>query len=121
MRLLADENFPLPSIRRLRESGYEIEAVAELAPGMPDSAVLAHAQANQQVLLTFDRDFGELIYRRGAPVPPGVVYLRLVPANPQEAGDLIQKLLTAKAVHLEGRFTVLERERIRQRPLLKIL
>ena len=44
-----------------------------------------------------------------------------LPAIPQEPGDLVQKLLTTTGVQLEGRFTVLERERIRQRPLPDLL
>lgn len=64
MRLLADENLPLPSIRLLREAGYDIEAIAEFAAGAADWRVLAHAKADGQILVTFDRDFGELIYRR---------------------------------------------------------
>ncbi len=82
MRFLADENIPLPGVRLLRNAGLEIEAVAEFAPGAADLQVLTHAASGNQILLTFDRDFGELIYRRGAPVPPGVVYLRLMPVSP---------------------------------------
>ncbi len=77
MQFLADENVPLPSIRLLREAGLDIEAIGETAPGAPDVQVLSRAVTNGQLLITFDRDFGELIYRRGAPVPPGVIYVRV--------------------------------------------
>ncbi|CAN5201223.1 hypothetical protein BH24GEM2_BH24GEM2_14700 [soil metagenome] len=119
MRLLADKNVPLPSIRVLRQAGWDVNAVAEFAPGARDTAVLAHAAEHAQILITFDRDFGELIYRRGVPAPSGVIYLRLIPAGPEEAGPLLLDLLALQILQLEGHFTVVERERIRQRPLLR--
>lgn len=121
MRFLADENLPLPSIRLLREAGLDIEAIAEFAAGAADAHVLTHAKKQGQVLVTFDRDFGELIYHRGAPVPVGVVYLRIVATSPEDAGHVLLDLLGVEGVGLAGRFTVVERERIRQRPLLNLL
>ncbi len=79
MRFLANENFPRASIRRLREAGYDVEAVQEKEPGAKDPAVLDYAARENLVLLTFDRDYGELIYRRHLPSPRGVLYLRLIP------------------------------------------
>ncbi|CAN5244924.1 hypothetical protein BH23GEM4_BH23GEM4_20130 [soil metagenome] len=121
MRVLVDENVPFPSVRQLRAAGYDVESVAELAPGMADLDVLAHAHQHQQLLLTFDRDFGELIYRRGATVPAGVLYLRFIPATPEEPGVIIRDLLETKALSMRDRFTVVQRERIRQRPLPKVM
>jgi predicted nuclease of predicted toxin-antitoxin system len=119
MRFLADENFPRPGVLRLREAGYQIEWVAEIAPGAPDTQVLAHAREHGQVLLTFDRDFGELIYRQRLSVPPGVVHLRFVPGSPTESADILLDLFRREGLELVGRFTVLERDRVRQRPLLR--
>lgn len=73
------------------------------------------------MVLTFDRDYGELIYRvvRSSP-PPGVVYFRLDPLTPEEPARQLLVLLGQKAISLEGKFTVLERGRVRQRPISKI-
>jgi hypothetical protein len=68
-------------------------------------------------MLTFDRDYGELIYKRRFPVPAGVVYFRLVPTTPDEPADQLSKLLSMGDLELEGKFTVVERGRVRQRPL----
>jgi predicted nuclease of predicted toxin-antitoxin system len=118
-RLLADENIPRPSILQLREQGHDVEAVAEFAAGMHDTDVLAHARDHEQILLTFDRDFGELLYRRAAPAPAGVIYLRFVPASPEEPAQVLQKLFAIEDFQLTGRFTVINREHVRQRPLLR--
>lgn len=92
----------------------------ELAPGTPDPEVLSHARQHGQVHLTFDRDFGELVYHRGSAVPTGIIYLRLSPADPEEAGRVLLDLFGVKELQLEGCFTVVDRDRIRQRPLLNL-
>lgn len=119
IRLLADENLPLPSIVALRGAGVDLEAVVEVASGAADTQVLEHARMEGRILVTFDRDFGELLYRRRLPVPPGVVYLRFVPTSPEEPAQLLLGLLSMQGIDLTDRFTVLERERVRQRPLLR--
>jgi predicted nuclease of predicted toxin-antitoxin system len=120
MRLLADENVPGPSIRLLRAAGLDVESVREIAAGTPDPDVLAHAREQGQVLITFDRDFGELVYRVGALAPVGIIYLRLSPADPEEAGRVLLDLLGIDGIMFLGRFTIVDRDRVRQRPLLNV-
>ena len=64
-RLLANENFPAPSIQLLRERGYDVAAVAERGGSMADSEIMALAKADARLIVTFDRDYGELIFGRG--------------------------------------------------------
>lgn len=117
MRFLADENFPLRSVALLREAGHDVLAVSERLPGVPDQTVLERAVAERQILLTFDRDYGELIFGKSLPVPPGVVYLRLVPRTPLEAGEVVLALCAAGGLELDERYTVVDPPRVRQRPL----
>lgn len=62
IRLLANENFPGPAIRLLRERGIDVVWVAERMPAATDAEVLACARAEGRWLLTFDRDYGELVF-----------------------------------------------------------
>jgi predicted nuclease of predicted toxin-antitoxin system len=117
IRFLANENVPLASVRRLREAGHEVVAIAEISFGANDISVLDRAAREDRILITFDRDYGELIYRRHLPSPRGVVYLRFVPETPEEAATVISALLEIPGIRLEGRYTVVDRQRIRQRPL----
>jgi len=117
MRFVANENFPLKSVRRLREAGHEVYAVIEDSPGAKDQEVLTRAADEQCVVLTFDRDYGELIYRWRLSIPVGVVYFRFDPATPQEPAEHLFRLLAVSSLSLEGKFTVVERGRVRQRPL----
>lgn len=60
MRALADENFPRPAVEALRRPGWDVFSVAEACPGVPDEEVAALCADQQRILLTFDKDFGEL-------------------------------------------------------------
>ncbi|MEH2042599.1 DUF5615 family PIN-like protein [Nostoc sp.] len=117
MRFLANENFPLSSVRLLRQTGYDVASVTEDSPGIKDTEVLTRAANEQRVILTFDRDYGELIYRLKLPSPTGVIYLRFRPHTPEEPATLLLNLLQIEGLQFEERFTVLERDQIRQRPL----
>jgi predicted nuclease of predicted toxin-antitoxin system len=115
--LLADENFSLASVARLRSDGFDVVAISELAPGMPDVDVLRIACEQNRVLITFDRDFGELIYRDLAPVPPGVIYLRIAASSPEEPAKVVADLLGDASVEILGRFSVVTGDGVRQRAL----
>ncbi len=117
MRFLADENLPLDSVRLLRSRGHDVLAVAESLSGSHDEEILSLAAREDRILLTFDRDYGELIYRRGLPVPAGVVHLRFVPQEPQQAAEIVLGLEEIADLPLVGRYTVVDPPKVRQRPL----
>lgn len=76
------------------------------------------AVAADAILVTFDADFGEMLVRRRALVPLGVAYLRIVPADPEEAGRRLMQLL-ASGTQLDGFLTVVGRSTVRQRALTR--
>lgn len=119
MRFLVNENFPLSSVKRLREAGFDVAAIVEDSPGAKDREILARAAREDRIILTFDRDYGELIYRKRHPAPAGVIYLCFDPSTPSEPGEFILQLINMKGAILQGRFSVLERSQLRQRPLLQ--
>lgn len=117
MQFLANENFPLRSVEQLRDAGYDVASVIEDSLGAEDTEVLARATREQRVILTFDRDYGELIYRLRIPSPIGVVYFRYKPLTPEEPGDHLLRLLSTEGLLFDHKFTVVERGQIRQRSL----
>jgi predicted nuclease of predicted toxin-antitoxin system len=117
MKLLANENFPLPSFYFIQNSGLEIESITLLSPGISDLEVLEKAVVDNQIILTFDRDYGELIYKNQLPKPLGIVFFRLQPVNPLEVGEIFLDLIRNTDIHLSGMFTTIERNKIRQRPI----
>jgi predicted nuclease of predicted toxin-antitoxin system len=76
VRWLADECVDAGLVARLRGAGHDVLYMAEVAPAQSDNEVLARAQHDNRLLLTEDKDFGDLVFRRGQPVP-GVVLLRI--------------------------------------------
>jgi predicted nuclease of predicted toxin-antitoxin system len=117
LRFLVDENVPLASLLALRAAGHDTSSVREVSPGAADLAVLAVAVEESRIVVTFDRDFGALVFSHGAPPPPGVIYLRFVPSDPEEPYSILSEVLGRAEVELIGRFTVVDRDRVRQRKL----
>ncbi|MFM7023432.1 MAG: DUF5615 family PIN-like protein [Flavobacteriales bacterium] len=116
MKLLANENIPLGSIKLLREQGYDVLSIAESDFGISDEQVLKMAHDTGRIILTFDRDYGTLVYKYRQTVPLGVVYFRFFPAHPTQMADVFLNLIQNKIV-LENKFTVVEADKIRQRNL----
>ena len=82
MRFLANENFPADAVSQLKAAGHDIVWVRTAAPGMKDEDVLAWAAREARIVLTFDKDFGELAWRAGLPASSGIVLLRLGQCRP---------------------------------------
>lgn len=115
-RLLANENFPAPSVAWLRHLGYDVYFVAETGKGLTDREVLAIAVSEQRWVLTFDRDYGDLIYSKNLPAPPAILYLRLASYRPENPGKLVAEVLEEPA-SLAGQFVVIQEDSLRRRPL----
>jgi len=116
MRLLADENFPGEAVEALRRHGHDVYWVSSHNPGMSDREVLSIAQSLNRVLLTFDKDFGELAYRSGLPASSGVILFRITPQSPALIAHIAVSALDARQ-DWEGHFAVVEEDRIRMTPL----
>ena len=115
-RLLANENFPAPSIQLLRDRGYDVAAVAEGQGGLVDPDVLALAVAEKRWIVTFDRDYGELIFARGLAAPPAVVLFRMRSFRPDDPGRVFAGLLDSGG-EFEGYFVLVDETGHRKRPL----
>ena len=81
MRLLFDQSFDRRLLQPLRDAGHDVTVVAiDYPPGISDRDVLAIAEREQRILLTFDRDFGELAIHEQTP-HAGIIYLRTRPTT----------------------------------------
>lgn len=117
MDFLANENFPVNSIRLLRIAGHNIASIIEDTPGVKDYTILKRAYEEKRLILTFDRDYGELIYKHRSITPVGVVYFRFSPSTPEEPAKILIDILEEGKIQLLGKFTVIERGRVRQKTL----
>ncbi len=115
MRFLTNENVPGPVAATLRERGHDVVAVKESLPGAADRTVLERAHAEERVVVTFDKDFGELAVRFQLPVV-GVILLRLGGSSP-DADNRRAVAAIASREDWPGHFGVVTDDRIRLRPL----
>ena len=118
MRFLANENVPGSAVAALREAGNDVVWIRTAAPGSSDPEVLAWAARDQRILLTFDKDFGELAKASTLPANCGVILLRLPMPRAEEVGRQLAGLIMARADWV-SHFSVVEPGRVRMRPLGK--
>jgi predicted nuclease of predicted toxin-antitoxin system len=116
MRILANENVPGDAVAGLRGHGHDVAWIREDAPGSPDPVVLARAQAESRILVTFDKDFGELAYRQRLPASCGVILFRFAVPSPAAAARRIVTALESRS-DWTGHYAVIDDARIRITPL----
>ena len=115
MKFVADENVDLPIIVRLRTDGYEVHAVIEESAGVSDDQVLKEANKQGVVLLTADKDFGELVYRDNR-YNCGIVLIRLAGLSNYEKAEIVASVIRDHTGELENAFTVISHHNLRIRP-----
>lgn len=112
MKFLADENIPRQAILSLRQSGRDVLSVQEISPGMKDIAILELAVRENRILLTFDKDFGHLVFHKKLPAPIGIVLFRFVPQSPSYTIQKIVDFFSQSPIE-ENHFIVVEDSYIR--------
>lgn len=118
MRLLANENFPGPVVRKLRGLGLDVAWVKEDMRGASDQDVLARAQIENRTVVTLDKDFGELAVRLRLAAACGVVLFRLSGSNPEADNARIIAAVMSRDDWV-GCFAVVQDDRIRIREARK--
>ena len=116
MRFLGDESVDDPIIDLLRKNGYGIDYIKEISSGIDDEAVLELAHTNDSILITMDKDFGELVYRKKQ-AHRGIVLLRLDGFTPKERADLVLIVFKKHLLELLDSFTVIQANFTRIRPM----
>jgi predicted nuclease of predicted toxin-antitoxin system len=116
VKLLANENFPRDAVEALREDGHDVTWVRTEFPGASDRAVLERAEADNRVVVTFDKDFGELSFRSGLRISCGVILFRITPRSSGFVANFAVKVFRARN-DWAGHFSVIEEHRIRMIPL----
>ena len=112
---LADENIPLNVVMGLQREGVTIVSASRLCPGSDDGHLLVLAKKQRRIIVTFDKDFGEMIFKKRKQ-SYGVILLRIHPQTEEYILSILRKIL---AMHIEftHSFCVVEPSRIRVIPL----
>jgi predicted nuclease of predicted toxin-antitoxin system len=116
VRWLADECVTISLVRELRAAGHDVLYIAEFAASLSDVEVMALASRDARLLVTVDKDFGELVFRRGQAVP-GLVLLRIDPENGPLVTTRLLEAVDLFGKELFGRYVVIDEVRFRSRSL----
>jgi predicted nuclease of predicted toxin-antitoxin system len=113
VRFLVDESTGPAVARWLRDTaGHDVASVYDEMRGADDEAVISRAHAEQRILVTNDKDFGEKVYRDGR-AHAGVVLLRLRDERTPIKLAVVRVLLGGYAERLAGSFVVATEHNVR--------
>jgi len=117
LSLLADENIDQRLVSSLRLAGIFVYSVAESSPGISDEEVMRLSENLSAMILTDDKDFGEIVFRKQRSCR-GIVLLRLTGVDYSRKADHVIKVIDRYGSEMIGKFVVITAERVRMRKLL---
>lgn len=117
LKFLVDECCDTGLVGSLRDRGHDVSYVLEKQPGVSDDDVLLSAFNQGRILLTEDKDFGELVYRLKKP-SKGIILIRIDVKERQMKWTRLRKLIENYEDRLPGQFVVVDSHKFRFRPLL---
>jgi len=117
LSLLADENIDQRLVSSLRLAGIFVYSVAESSPGITDEEVMTLSENLSAMILTDDKDFGEIVFRKQMSCR-GIVLLRLTGVDYSCKADHVIRVIDRYGSEMIGNFVVITAERVRIRKLL---
>ena len=114
MKIVADENVDKEIVDRLRADGHDVLYIAEADPGIDDQSVLDVSHQTGGILLTADKDFGDLIFRQRL-LHSGVLLVRLAGVTPDMKAGLVAATFDRHGKELSSGFAVLSKRSLRFR------
>jgi predicted nuclease of predicted toxin-antitoxin system len=100
----------------LLEKRYDTKAVRSLDQSMSDQEIIRLAALEKRIVITMDKDFGELVYHSGMD-HCGILLLRLEDATGSEKQQVIAKILAKYADNMKNNFCVYQNKKFRFRKL----
>ena len=107
MNFVADEGIDAPIVKKLREGGHNVFYIAEEERGISDEEILRIANEEKRILITRDKDFGELVYRLKQ-LHSGVILVRLEGLKPKKKAEIVNTVIDKYESELENSFTVIQ-------------
>ncbi len=114
MIFFADESIEAECTSLLRDKGHTVHSVAELFPSISDTVVLDYAVHSNAILLTNDKDFGELVHRQGL-AHLGIVLLRMRKTSALVKAKILADTIDRHGDELMSAFTVISSNTVRIR------
>jgi predicted nuclease of predicted toxin-antitoxin system len=115
MRFLADESCDFAVVRALRSADHDVLAIAEVSPREEDQDVMERAVREGRLLITEDKDFGQLVYAKMEKTG-GVIFIRFPARVRRSLPATVVEVVRRRGQRLIGSFTVLQPGRVRTGP-----
>ena len=116
MKFLANENVAGDAVASLREKGHDVVWIRTDSPGSKDEDILSRAVAEERILITFDKDFGELAFHSHLPAKCGIILFRISAPSSAAIAHIVAVAITSRS-DWAGHFPVVEEHRVRMREL----
>ena len=116
--MIANENIAGAVVRELRRRGHDVLSVKESMRGADDLSVLRRAGDERRLIITHDKDFGELVFRHGRLATCGIVLFRLLGVTPAVDQRRLLDVIDSRTDWM-GHFSVVTDDRIRMRSLAR--
>ena len=118
MKLLADAGVDRQIVDRLRKEGHQVLYIAEMQHGLTDDEILEISNREEILLITTDKDFGELIFRQHR-ITSGILLIRLSGLSATQKGEMVSSAINKHSTELSNAFTVISPKAIRIRKMKK--
>lgn len=105
MKFVVDECAGPAVAAWLSQAGHDVVSIYDECPGADDDAILNRAHSEERIVVTADKDFGEMVFREGRP-HRGVILLRFHDQSPPRHISALGELLQNHAASLPDRFVV---------------
>jgi predicted nuclease of predicted toxin-antitoxin system len=112
VNIVADENLDADIVQCLRNEGHNVLSIADDFPGISDEEVLRIVHRHQAILITGDKDFGELVYHRGR-TARGVVLIRIFGVSQMEKAQAVAEAFHLYSADFDKSFTVIGKNKVR--------
>jgi predicted nuclease of predicted toxin-antitoxin system len=118
MKLLADENIDGPVVEHLRKAGHDVLYIAEAMSGTSDESVVGCANLQGRLLITADKDFGDILIRQRK-ISHGLLLLRLAGCSNSQKAAMVTGVIERHEGELSVSMGVITPKALRLRPLRK--
>jgi len=115
LKFLAIENVPIASVNYLKSKGFDVTSIGVDDPGITDEHVMNLAMQQDRTIITYDSDYGELIFKHGFKPKAGVIFIRQQPTEPFETAKVIDRITSNSNLTFERTLTVIDSNSLRQK------
>ncbi|WP_425393126.1 DUF5615 family PIN-like protein [Ekhidna sp.] len=115
LEILSERKCSIASVNHLKSKGFDITSIGVDDSGISDEYVMKTAMEQDRTIITYDSDYGELIFKHGFKPNAGIIFIRQQPADPLETAKIVDRLTSNSNLSFERTLTVVDSNSLRQK------